>query len=95
MRRARQFRTPLAELAEIGSNSPATVVRSCRRATGQSPLRRQRSLRLEEACGLLRHSTLSISEIARHLGYPRIHEFSRDFRRQTNATPRQWRGQAE
>jgi len=95
LRRARQFRTPLAELAEIGSTSPATVVRSCRRATGQSPLQRQRRLRLEEARGLLRHSTLGIAEIARHLGYPRIHEFSREFRRLTGTTPRQWRAAAE
>ena len=95
LRRARQFRTPLAELAGIGSTSPATVVRSCRRATGQSPLQRQRRLRREEARGLLRHSTLGIAEIARHLGYPRIHEFSREFRRLTNTTPRQWRAAAE
>jgi AraC-like DNA-binding protein len=95
LRRARQFRTPLAELAGIGSSSPATVVRSCRRATGQSPLQRQCRLRLEEARGLLRHSTLSIAEIARHLGYPRIHEFSREFRHLTNTTPRQWRKTAE
>lgn len=95
LRRARQFRTPLAELAGIGSSSPATVVRSCRRATGQSPLQRQRRLRLEEAYGLLRHSTLGIAEIARHLGYPRIHEFSREFRLLTDTTPRQWRAATE
>ncbi|MFA5204698.1 MAG: AraC family transcriptional regulator [Lentisphaeria bacterium] len=94
LRRDRQYHVSLDDLAAGVAASRSTLVRSCRRATGESPRQRQRTLRLEAARGLLGCSTLTISEIARHLGYQRIHEFSREFRRQAGIPPRRWRTQS-
>ena len=79
LRKRRQFRAGLPELCQLGGMSRATLVRACRSATGTSPMRRLRDLRMAEAYGLLQFSTLSIGQIAAYLGYPRIHEFSREF----------------
>jgi len=79
LRRERRFRPMLEELAEMAHCSKAGIVRNCRRATGQSPMSRIRQLRMEEAKGLLRFSTLNITQIAEYLGYPRVNEFSRDY----------------
>jgi transcriptional regulator GlxA family with amidase domain len=50
-------------------------------------MRRLRELRLAEAQGLLRFSTLSVSQVAEYLGYPRVHEFSREFSRRMGRPP--------
>lgn len=81
VRERRCFRMTLAELAAELHCSRATVVRACREAVGTSPMRRLRDLRMAEALGLLHYSTLNISQIAEYLGYERVHEFSREFRR--------------
>ena len=44
-----------------------------------SPGKRVQKLRMDEAQGLLALSSLSITEIATYLGYPRVHEFSREY----------------
>ena len=80
IRKNRRFRPSLDELAEMSACSRASVVRSCRRATGLSPMKRLQALRMAEARGLLRYSALTITQIAQYLSYPRIHEFSREFK---------------
>jgi len=79
LRSHKQFRASLDDLADMGHMSRATVVRSCRRATGLSPGERLRVVRMQEAEGLLAFSHLSITQIAEYLGYPRLNEFSREF----------------
>lgn len=74
-----RFRPGLDELAQLCYTSRATVVRLCRQATGLSPMQRIRQIRMEEAKALLAFSPMNITEIARYLGYNRIHEFSREF----------------
>ena len=74
-----RFRPTLNELAELCYCSRATVVRLCRQATGTSPMKRIRQIRMEEAKGLLVFSPMNITEIARYLGYGRMQEFSREF----------------
>lgn len=71
-------RRSLHDLSCIGRVSPATLQRACHAATGCSPARRIKRLRLDMARGLLEYSDLAISEVAERTGYTRVHEFSRD-----------------
>lgn len=79
LREKRMFRPSLDELAGLAGWSIATVVRTCRRATGLSPIQYLRKLRMKEARAILQFSDLNVSQVAAYLGYPRMHEFSREF----------------
>lgn len=85
-------RFDLAALAALSGASAATIDRSCRHATGVSPMRRIKRLRLSLARGLLARRDLSIGAIAATVGYGRIHEFSRDYRAAFGAPPSHQRG---
>ncbi len=86
--RERLDRPPtLAELAELGNASRAAIERACHAATGTSPMRRIKSIRLSLARGLLGRADLGIGEIAARVGYGRVHEFSRDFARRFGVAP--------
>lgn len=78
-------------MCAIGRCSRATVTRSCQRAVGLSPLRRLKQLRLNQAHGLVILSDLTISEIANRVGYPRVHELSRDYHKHFGVTPTEHR----
>ncbi len=79
IRRTKIFRSTLDDLSKIAGYSRATVIRSCRKVTGDTPLQRIRRIRMEEARGLLSFAHLNVSQVAEYLGYPRVHEFSREF----------------
>jgi len=79
IRKNHQFRPTLDELCEMCQYSRATIIRSCRRTTGMSPIKYIRKIRMEEAKGLLQYSLLNVTQTADYLGYPRLHEFSREF----------------
>lgn len=79
LRLNRIYRSTLFELAKASYSSPATVMRSCHAATGISPMKRLQRLRLSKAAELLIYGNFSVTEVSRMLGYPRIHEFSREF----------------
>ncbi|MHC4874825.1 MAG: helix-turn-helix domain-containing protein [Planctomycetota bacterium] len=55
-------------------------------------MQRLRSLRMSEARGLLIYSSLNITQIAQYLDYPRVHEFSREFKKYFGVSPRDVRG---
>ncbi len=74
-------------MSQLVGRSPATITRACRRAVGRPPLDRVRQIRLNMARGLIWMSTLSMSEIAGRLGYPRVQELSRDYSHQWRVTP--------
>ena len=82
-------RLDLHDLSRISGTSIATIVRSCRHAVGMPPMRRLKRMRLSLAKGLLARLELSISDIARQVGYARIHEFSRDYRKLFGVAPSQ------
>lgn len=82
-------RYTLSTMHRLSGLSVRTIVRVCRAATGQPPMKRLRELRLEYAHGLLQHSDLPITEIAMRIGYARPQEFSRDYRRRFGVSPRQ------
>jgi AraC-like DNA-binding protein len=42
-------------------------------------MQRIREIRMAEAGKLLKHTQMNISQTADYLGYPRVHEFSREF----------------
>lgn len=81
----------LATLSALAGRSPATISRACRIATGNSPMRRIKQIRLSLAQGLIVYSEMRVNEIARHVGYERLHEFSRDFRSHFGVSPSQER----
>jgi len=85
----RDLRQPvrLAQLAAWAGTSPATVARACRYAVGVPPLKRVKQIRLSLARGLLQRSALAVKEIAAETGYPRVHEFSRDYRKHFGHPP--------
>jgi AraC-like DNA-binding protein len=74
-------------LAHMARRSQRTIVRACRLAVGQSPMKRVKELRLSYARGLVQLSELSMSDIAFRIGYGRVQEFSRDYRRHFGITP--------
>lgn len=78
---------PLAldEMQRISGKSTATIARSCHAAVGMAPMQRLKQVRLSLARGLVQSSTLSLGEIAAQVGYPRLHEFSRDYRKHFGA----------
>jgi AraC-like DNA-binding protein len=81
----------LPQLEEWSSCSAATVARACQMAVGQSPMRRVKQIRMSFARGLVLRSSLSFSEIAGRVGYPRVHEFSRDYKSAFGRSPSQER----
>lgn len=80
-------RVTLAALQQRFRRSPATIARSCRQAVGVPPLKRLKQIRLSLARGLVRNSMLRMTEIAERVGYPRLHEFSRDYSRHFGVPP--------
>ncbi len=79
------LRLPL--LVEWSGKSVATITRSCRAAVGTTPMQRVRQIRLDLARGLVKHSAMAITEIADRVGYGRVHELSRDYRRAYGVAP--------
>ncbi|RMD78365.1 MAG: helix-turn-helix domain-containing protein [Lentisphaerae bacterium] len=63
----------------------------CKRYFGRPPMQIVRDARLARAKYLLRHSTLSLKEIAEQCGYADIYSFSKFFRKNTGMAPGQYR----
>jgi|GEM_PF-410193 len=77
----------LAELARWSRRSPATLTRAACEAVGMPPLQRLRAIRMSLARGLVRSSRMTMNEIAGRIGYQRVHEFSRAYRRHFGLSP--------
>ena len=71
--------------------SSRSLSRRFKQATGLSPLAYLQSLRIGNARDLLRHSNLSISEVAWQLGLQDASYFSQLFKRHTGMTPARYR----
>ncbi len=74
-------------LCELMHCSERSIFRACKKATGLSPMKRIKQIRLSYARGLVQFSKRSISEIAYELGYERVQEFSRDYKKHFSCTP--------
>ncbi|MBM3858391.1 MAG: AraC family transcriptional regulator [Verrucomicrobia bacterium] len=78
----------LADVQRLSGSSARSVACACKAATGLSPMKRLREIRLGYARGLVQHTDLPITEIAYRVGYARPQEFSRDYHRRFDVTPR-------
>ncbi|EMI53807.1 AraC family transcriptional regulator [Rhodopirellula sallentina SM41] len=79
----------LRHLETLSGRSQRSISRACRLATGLSPMKRVKQVRLSYARGLVQLSDLSMTEIAMRIGYPRVQEFSRDYHILYGTTPSQ------
>ncbi|WP_420156612.1 helix-turn-helix transcriptional regulator [Nocardiopsis sp. CNT-189] len=76
-----------ARLARVGLASPTHLRRSFRAAFGESPHAYLCRRRVERACRLLRSTGLSVTDIARAVGYESLGTFTRRFVRMVGETP--------
>lgn len=82
----------LAQMEELTGRSAATIARSCRAAVNMPPVKRIKQVRLSLARGLVLRSDLRMTTIAERVGYGRVHEFSRDYRKHFGIAPTADRG---
>lgn len=87
------LKTPMtnAQLAELAGLQENSFVRFFRTATGQSPQRFYRRLRLVRACELLTESDLSIEQIADRCGFWDRNHFTHAFRKLWHCPPAEFR----
>ena len=81
----------LDELASIANMSSRSFLRVFRSATGTSPLAWMLGQRINRACTLLRHTDKPITEIAFDVGFNDSNYFTRQFRKATGFSPREYR----
>lgn len=83
----------LGDLEDLAGLNRTSLSNLCRKATGTSPMKRLKHLRLNHAANLLMSSTMKIKDIAEQVGYARVHEFSRDFRQTYGIPARTYRAE--
>lgn len=81
----------MAQLAEHTQMNARTLHRRFKRATGMTPLTYLQSLRIAGAKELLRHSNLTVGDIAWQHGMQDVSYFSQLFRRHSGMSPLQYR----
>ncbi|WP_127585416.1 helix-turn-helix transcriptional regulator [Paenibacillus koleovorans] len=81
----------LDELSEASGLSKYHFSRLFHRTKGVTPLHYLTNIRMEKAVELLRHSTLTVEEIAAGVGYASGNYFCKVFRSKTGSTPGQFR----
>jgi AraC-like DNA-binding protein len=81
----------LDELASIAHMSPRSFLRVFRSATGTSPLAWMLGQRINRACMLLRRTDKPVTEIAFDVGFNDSNYFTRQFRKATGYSPREYR----
>ncbi|MEU6142709.1 AraC family transcriptional regulator [Streptomyces sp. NPDC047081] len=77
------------EIAEVARMSPATLHRHFKTATGMSPLRFQKHLRLQEARRRLFAGDVTAAQVAQAVGYVSATQFNREYRREYGLPPGQ------
>jgi AraC-like DNA-binding protein len=90
-----QFRDPisLADMAQVGHVSRSYCCELFQCALNTSPIAYRNTRRIAEARRLLKHSDLTVNEIALQVGFGTVQEFNRLFRRECDLTPSQFRAQ--
>ncbi|GAB3410072.1 hypothetical protein GCM10027515_29960 [Schumannella luteola] len=79
------------ELARIAAMSRSAFAARFRDVVGSSPAGYLASARMDAALDLLPRRELTVTEVARRLGYESEAGFSRAFRRHVGASPAEWR----
>lgn len=85
------FPVRLSDLAEYLHISESRAGHAVREACGQSFIELLTEARLKTAASLLRHSSLSVLEVATRSGFGDISNFHHAFRRRFRITPHQYR----
>jgi AraC-like DNA-binding protein len=91
IRRKSEYQISIAEICDIFKCSRSALQKSCLNVTGTSPKKRIKAICLGEARGLLLHTEMNITAIAKRLGYKRLHEFTRDFSNYFKVSPLEFR----
>lgn len=81
----------MGELARVCGMTPSHFSTAFRHSTGVSPTVWLGQLRIARACELLRHTALSLAEVAVASGYADQAHFSRSFARRMGVPPGAWR----
>ncbi len=81
----------LDEMAKSANMSKSTLIRAFRKTTGYTPLDYILRLRINKASEVLRHPDSSVTEAACSSGFHDSNYFSRQFRRFTGVSPREYR----
>lgn len=76
------------DLADMVNMSPATFHRHFKIVTTLSPIQYQKSLRLLEASRMIKYENATVSEAAFKVGYESISQFTREYKRMFNITPK-------
>jgi len=84
---AQAFR--VQELAQLCGMSQSAFYRNFQAVTAMSPIQFQKQIRLQEARLLLATRLHDVTGVSRHVGYESPSQFSREYRRQFGAPPRQ------
>lgn len=84
----------LEQLGKEAGLSPRTLGKLFVERTGFTPIRYLTELRLNHGCRLLRHSQLTIEEIAEHCGFANRFYLTRMLRKYRHTTPAVFRRQA-
>jgi len=79
------------ELAAVGGYSPSHFRRLFKELTGKTPVLYIQTLRIEEACRLLKKRELSVEQIARSCGYNDMKHFYAVFKRVSGKLPKEFR----
>ena len=77
----------MSRIVQLAGCSERSVIRSCHHATGIPPMRRVKHLRLAYTRSLVQHTDFPITEVAYRVGYERVHELSRDYRKRFGVSP--------
>lgn len=90
------FKEPLTldQLAQIAHINKYHLAHSFKEAFGISPISYQLNRRIEESCYLLRQTDMSLSQIARVLGFSSSSYFSQLFRKVKKMSPSEFRKQS-
>jgi len=85
---------PVEALAEMVSVSPSYLFRIFRKRMGVTPVHYRNVVRVEKAKHLLLDGTLRLDEIAGRVGYEDVRYFARVFKKETGASPGEYRRRA-
>jgi AraC-like DNA-binding protein len=85
----------MGELARVCGMTPSHLSTAFRQSTGVSPTGWLAQLRIAKACELLRHTALSLAEVAVASGYADQAHFSRSFAQRIGVPPGAWRRQRD
>ncbi len=81
----------IADMMKIARMSQTSLMRTFRQIMGRSPADHLIRLRIAKAQELLRRTTASVGDVARHVGFRDSNYLARQFRRITGKSPRQYR----